>query len=178
MKRSELQHYIKKGFSQREIATAYKCGQTNVRYWLEKYGLKTNKANKPRKTKPCAYCGKAMEVRVKNQNKYCSSECLQNAHLASLVPKMITGEISAFSAKHYLIKTRGIQCEICGITKWRGKPVSLILDHINGNSNDNRINNLRLICGNCDMQLATYKGRNHGNGRFYRRERYKLGKSY
>lgn len=53
------------------------------------------------------------------------------------------------------------QCDICGISNtWNGKEMPLILDHINGINNDNRVDNLRLICSNCDSQLDTYKARN------------------
>lgn len=53
------------------------------------------------------------------------------------------------------------QCYICGQgTIWLGKPLSLILDHINGVSDDNRLVNLRLICPNCNGQTATFAGRN------------------
>jgi 5-methylcytosine-specific restriction endonuclease McrA len=41
-----------------------------------------------------------------------------------------------------------------------GKIMPLILDHINGISNDNRIENLRFLCSNCDSIQDTYKGRN------------------
>ena len=52
-------------------------------------------------------------------------------------------------------------CAICGIDDvWCGKPMPLILDHINGINNDNRIENLRFVCSNCDSQLPTYKSRN------------------
>ncbi len=60
-------------------------------------------------------------------------------------------------------------CAICKTAEWLGQPISLILDHVNGNSGDWKIINLRLVCGNCDMQLPTYKGRNKGNGREWRR---------
>lgn len=52
-------------------------------------------------------------------------------------------------------------CACCGIgPEWCGKPMPLILDHINGVNNDNRIENLRFVCSNCDSQLDTYKSKN------------------
>ena len=53
------------------------------------------------------------------------------------------------------------RCACCDIEAiWQGKPMPLILDHINGINNDNRIENLRFVCSNCDSQLDTYKSRN------------------
>lgn len=53
------------------------------------------------------------------------------------------------------------QCSICDSGPvWRGEPMPLILDHINGINNDHRIENLRFVCSNCDSQLPTYKSRN------------------
>jgi 5-methylcytosine-specific restriction endonuclease McrA len=46
--------------------------------------------------------------------------------------------------------------------QWNGQPLSLILDHINGNHKDNGTENLRLLCPNCDSQLPTRGGRNKG----------------
>lgn len=54
----------------------------------------------------------------------------------------------------------GFCCAVCGLTRWRGQPLSLHLDHINGDTNDNRLKNLRLLCPNCHSQTDTYCGRN------------------
>jgi 5-methylcytosine-specific restriction endonuclease McrA len=54
----------------------------------------------------------------------------------------------------------------------------LILDHVDGNADNWELANLRLVCPNCDAQLPTFKSRNRGNGRAYRRARYAAGRSY
>jgi hypothetical protein len=51
-------------------------------------------------------------------------------------------------------------CAECGLgTIWNDKPLTLHLDHINGSSRDNRLENLRLLCPNCHSQTATYAGK-------------------
>jgi hypothetical protein len=52
------------------------------------------------------------------------------------------------------------RCELCGQgEKWHGVRMALILDHVNGVPNDNRIENLRIVCPNCAATLETHCGR-------------------
>ncbi len=56
------------------------------------------------------------------------------------------------------------KCEMCGRASWNGRPIPLELDHVNGRRDDNRLENLRILCPNCHAQTDTYRGRNIGIG--------------
>jgi hypothetical protein len=120
----------------------------------------------------CLYCKKECS---RPEKKYCNNNCqgwYQN------LKKALQGRLTHRSGKAYLLRTNGYRCEICKLTQWNGKSIPLVLDHIDGHFDNNTLSNLRLVCGNCDMQLPTYKSKNIGNGRAYRRERYASGKTY
>lgn len=80
------------------------------------------------------------------------------------------GELLATSKSGATIKRRllraGIlenRCDDCGLTEWRGRPISIQLDHRNGIRNDNRLENLRMLCPNCHSQTETFGTRNWKN---------------
>lgn len=56
------------------------------------------------------------------------------------------------------------ECEKCGISKWNDEPLTLHLDHIDGDSRNNKIDNLRLLCPNCHSQTDTF-GRRKSDSR-------------
>lgn len=70
----------------------------------------------------------------------------------------------SYRLKNRLIKENlldGTKCSICNKPPtWNNKPLILILDHINGDHFDNRLENLRLLCPNCNSQLDTNCGKN------------------
>ena len=125
----------------------------------------------------CQYCGQTTKY------KFCSDVCYKE-HVWKNLTKEIEQNgftnLAPFSRipKRYLLRTRGHKCEVCNLAEWNGQPIPIVLDHINCNAEDLRINNLRLICCNCDAQTPTYKSKNKGQGRHYRRKRYSEGKSY
>jgi Zn finger protein HypA/HybF involved in hydrogenase expression len=64
--------------------------------------------------------------------------------------------------KERLIKDKILEekCKICGqLPLHNGIDLILVLDHINGVNNDNRLDNLRLLCPNCNSQQSTFAGR-------------------
>lgn len=70
--------------------------------------------------------------------------------------------------KFYKNKRPQEKCDICGQNLiWNNKPLVLILDHINGNNTDNRIENLRWVCGNCNSQLETTNARNSHQQKYF-----------
>jgi len=131
----------------------------------------------------CPNCDKEVP---RPEYKYCNNNCQHQFQWKQKRQQLLTEGLEIVGnesskmkyAKRILKEKNGEKCEICGITEWQHKTVPLVLDHINGNPDDWDFKNLRLVCGNCDMQLPTFKGKNRGNGRASRRARYKQGKSY
>lgn len=113
----------------------------------------------------CINCG----VNVTKENtkgKYCSIKC-QSEHRWKTVTKPniikgIGGSTDTF--KKYLIEERGESCSECGQNPiWNNKKLTLQLDHIDGNSDNNSLENLRLLCPNCHTQTDTYGSKRIGN---------------
>ena len=58
---------------------------------------------------------------------------------------------------------RAYACALChNAGTWSGRPLVLVIDHINGDFHDNRSDNLRFLCPNCHAQTPNYAGRGRG----------------
>lgn len=72
----------------------------------------------------------------------------------------LTSGHSRNTVKRVVLRTVPYVCAVCNLSEWLGRPLVLQLDHINGINDDNRIENLRLLCPNCHSQTETYGGKN------------------
>ncbi|TNM40451.1 HNH endonuclease [Nocardioides albidus] len=131
----------------------------------------------------CLGCGKQLTKR--SQKVYCSMDCGQSHRRVVLTAEWLrSGNAVAASRRdhyirRYLLDAQDGCCEICGIVEeWNDQPLVFVLDHIDGDAANNHRDNLRMVCPNCDSQLPTFKSRNRGKGRHFRRERYANGQSY
>lgn len=128
----------------------------------------------------CGFC------KNKCNRNFCNSKCYGQFRRKTVFDEVDkngfspskTGKVNERSVRKYLLHTRPYKCEICQNETWNNTKIPLVVDHIDGNSTNNELSNLRLICCNCDALTPTYKSKNRGNGRRTRMQRYYEGKSW
>lgn len=69
------------------------------------------------------------------------------------------------SHKGVLLLERGHRCEDCGLSEWKGQPIPIELEHIDGDNKNNNRENLKLLCCNCHALTPTWRGRNVNTGK-------------
>lgn len=123
----------------------------------------------------CLVCALPIEP----YRRFCSKKCCGAERRRVIIDDWLAGKISGVNTngvviplvKNWLRSNRGDRCEICGwcqVSPTTGI-VPVVADHIDGNWQNNRPENLRLLCPNCDSLQATYQGQNRGNGRTMRK---------
>jgi len=115
----------------------------------------------------CLHCGKEMQYRKSTANKFCNNKCQLEFQGKEKVSKWLDGDIDPTKSivVRYLKETKGYSCEECSLTEWNNKPITLEIDHIDGDPFNNHHSNFRFICPNCHSQTPSWKGGNRGKGR-------------
>ena len=136
-----------------------------------------NKGISKKEKSICKNCGKEFIPNSSSYGFYCCKKCQLNYqsrekyenYLKSSEP--YRGQNNMRWVKKHILEEQDHKCAICGMEDlWNDKPITFILDHIDGHANNNCRENLRLICPNCDSQLDTYKSKNKNSDR---KERYR-----
>ena len=134
--KEELEDFIAKSNSYRDVMSLIGYKSLNGRSYetikkrIEKYGISTE------------HFGTKKAIKRTPENIFVENS---TARQTTLRRWYIRGQYTEY------------KCAICGLPPmWQGKELVLTLDHINGNSTDDRLENLRWVCPNCDRQLPTY----------------------
>lgn len=116
----------------------------------------------------CKYCNKENKWKHQTTNQFCNNTCSSLYQWENVTkPRIERGECthnSGVALKRYLVEKRGEVCSECNQTpEWNGKPLTLQLDHIDGDSDNNFPENLRLLCPNCHSQSDNFGSKGKGS---------------
>lgn len=114
----------------------------------------------------CLFCGNEL---TGSSKKFCNNVCKNKKHWKDVCFEIEKNgcfpnrgkwrETERRIARRYIDEKIGHKCAICGISEWNNKKLNLVVDHIDGDSSNSLIDNVRLICPNCDSQLQTFKNK-------------------
>jgi hypothetical protein len=136
--------------------------------------LNINRARKA--VKKCLYCEKILSRNIKV---YCNNSCQQAERRKNKLNSGLENCSSKF-IRTFMIEKFGAKCMKCGWCEINQitKKVPVELNHIDGNSVNNDLSNLEILCPNCHSLTPNFRNLNKGNGRQKRRDRYRNGQSY
>jgi transposase-like protein len=175
--REEMRRMLEAGYSRAAVARAVGVSKSTVTYHARRLGLDVDERAARRYDWDVVQryydAGHTVQdcVRRFGFSRSSWSKAVKRGDVVARPQEMPIDELLAASRSRVNLKRRLIsagllrtQCEHCGIHEWQGMPLSLQLHHINGVRNDNRLENLALLCPNCHSQTKTWAGRN-GRGK-------------
>ena len=142
--KEEVEKIVSESFSYRTVAEklGYNINTghytTDVKKWIEKYNCDTSH-----------FTGSLWNKGKHNYEKFVQGRPIKNGK----------------TIREPLIALRGHKCEQCGIETWQDKEIPLEVHHINGIHNDNRLENLILLCPNCHSITDNWRGKNTNCGK-------------
>ena len=113
--------------------------------------------------KNCKFCKKE----IPNRNVFCDNTCQREYQYRETIKEWLEGrdimndgaiKISN-NIRRYLFELHNSKCQECGwgeLNSYTNK-VPLEVEHIDGDSQNNKFENLKLLCPNCHSLTKTYK---------------------
>lgn len=176
-KRSQIIEMLYDGRSYRDIEKEVRCNRATISYHAKRIGLSKGRIARYDWNAVQSYhdAGNGVRACIKQfgfskaswHNAVKSGKLQVRDWRIPLDELLVVGrQRSRGHIKQRLLNMGLLQpnCYECGLAEWRGEPLSLQLDHINGDKHDWRLDNLRLLCPNCHSQTDTYGGKNKKKG--------------
>jgi transposase len=159
------------GLTQREIAVELGVSPPTISYHMRRLGFPPQPQRRQDWAAIQAYYDEGHSLReCRARFGFSHASWYQAVRRGAIVPRpagmpleeLVAGRRNRTHLKQRLVRFGLLEdrCHECGITEWRGKPLSLCLHHINGVNDDNRPDNLAVLCPNCHSQTANFGGRN------------------
>ena len=117
----------------------------------------------------CINCGTEFEHKRNTLNKYCNNKCQAEYQHNQIILNWKKGEKIGIRPLRRYLHEQNDACWECGITEHNNKPITLEVNHIDGNALNDNEDNLELLCPNCHSQTPTFRNLNKGNGRRIRK---------
>ena len=173
--RERVRELLADGLTQREIADRLGVGKTTVNYHARRLHLPADDRFSQRydwSAIRIAYEGGLSRKQCIRKFGFSADAWHQAVKRRAILPRpaavpieelLVVGRRTNRSHLKRRLLKEGLKenlCEICGITRWMGKPVSMQLHHLNGDGSDNRLENIQFLCGTCHSQTDTYGAKN------------------
>lgn len=171
---------VESGVALYKIQKEHHLGQNTVRKMMLKLGISTPRQIKRRTRRFCPNCNIEIVGRMRRNNIYCTQECRAVYQKNKRIQDWISGEISgtrdetvASFVRNWLIKQSDNKCSRPNCRWGEKNPrtgiVPLTIHHIDGDSQNNRPNNLEVLCPNCHSITYNYGYSGKKSGRTMRK---------
>lgn len=170
MNYEQLKTLVEENHSTYSIANILSTSQTNIRYWLKKYDLKTKVIKIKKKCKHC------QTILTNSHSVYCNVRCQKDFEYEQYIREWKAGlklgyvgktKALALTIRKYMLIKYNNTCQECGWNKCHpiDKKPLVEIDHIDGDASNCKEENLRVLCPNCHSMTPTFRARNKTSSR-------------